>query len=116
MSRKVGCPLPEFSEAWIELPDEWLGIHAQRRDEAVSKTEGTPIGQSVTLVQFAVAMSLLENWGGIPALNGNPEQWDFTLLPLPLIGWINKTVLDDYLTCFEFPKASPPDLPTGSTE
>lgn len=84
------------------LPDEWLGEHAERRDEAIRKSQ--ELGP--TLKQFAVSMALLEDWGGISGLDGNPEQWDFTKMPLDVIAWISETVTIDFNQCFIVPKVS----------
>ena len=102
MARRVDCPLSEFPDAWIDLPDQWLGEHAQRRDEAMSNS---PEGTGITLMSFAVALALLENWN-LPGLSGNPEKWDVSQLRLPLIGWVNQIVLGEFNACFEIPKVS----------
>lgn len=114
MSRRIDCPLKGFEKGFIELPDEWLGIHAQRRDEAVEVAIES--GLKETLLQFSITLALLDNWGGIPGIDGNPDQWDFTVLPLPLIAWMNGEVLTDYLACFEVPKKSLAPSPNGQEE
>ena len=109
MGRRVECPLPVYAEAFVILPDEWLGEHAERRDEAVRK--GQELGP--TLRQFAVSVALLETWGNIPGLDGNPEQWDFEKLPLDLIAWISASVTLDFNQCFVVPKVSSSPSPNG---
>lgn len=94
--------MPEFPDAWVELPDQWLGRHAQRRDETIEKM---PPELGMTLLSFGVSMALLDDWN-IPGLAGNNEKWDFTQISLPLIAWINDTVLSEFNACFEVPKVS----------
>jgi len=64
MAKRVECPLTEFPDAWIDLPDTWLGRHAQRRDEVIEKS---PKDMGITLMSFAVSLALLENWN-LPGL------------------------------------------------
>lgn len=87
MSRQKDYPPGGF----IVLPDEWLGEHAERRDQALIKSEDLP----QTFRDFAVAVALCEDWGQIDALDGNPENWDFQKIPWALMSWIIETVLGD---------------------
>lgn len=103
MGRRVGCPNPKYPKAFVELPDEWLGIHAQRRDEAAEQAEKQ--GHADTLTQFAVSLSLCDEWR-IPGLEGKPENWDFLELPLDMIDWVNSVVLSDFAKAFYVPKVS----------
>jgi len=109
MGRKIYCPLPEYREAWVELPPEWLGLHAKQRDE-VAENKGE---LSSTELNFAIAIALLDNWD-LPGLGGNPENWDFSQLSLPLIAWINQEVLTSFTACFLVPKGLSSPLSTGS--
>ena len=112
MGRMVGCPFPKWDQVEIELPDEWLGIHAQRRDEAAEAGIKSGLHErSITLFQFALSLALLDDWRGIPGLDGPPEKWDFEEVPLEIIGWMNRVCIADFLTCFEVPKkvSSPSD-------
>ena len=87
MTRKIEYPEGGF----IELPDEWLGKHAERRDLAVEAAENLP----KTFSDFAVAMALVEDWGEIPQLDGNPENWDFGKIDWRLMNWVINTVFND---------------------
>ena len=111
MGRRKDCPLPGLEDAFIVLPDEWFGIHAVRRDQAVAISTGE---EGKTLELFAIALALLDDWGGIPGLEGNPENWDFTKLKLEIIAWINETVLLDFNMAFIVPKNSSSPSPSGS--
>lgn len=95
------------------LPDQWLGKHVEIRDEALAAAEKRGI-KSMTLIDFAVALSLAEDWGDIPGIDGPPERWDFKLVPLPVIGWINQTVIQPFVECFQVPKVSSSPSPNGS--
>lgn len=98
---KVECPFPEFENAWIELPEIWLGKHAEKRDQAISASEKLNLGN--TLTSFSVAMSLMDNWE-LPGLTGNPEKWDFSQLDLRLILWVIETVIGSFNKCYEISK------------
>ncbi len=114
MGRIKKCPFSKWHEAFIELPDEWLGIHAERRDEAVDAAEKRGVKGAV-LVQFAIALNLLDDWGEIPGLDGPPEKWRFHEVPLEIIGWINLVVITEFAECFEVPKKSSEPSPNGLT-
>ena len=96
-------------DGWIELPDEWLGAHARRRDEAIEKSKALP----ATWLEFAVAMSLLDDWQ-LPGLPKNTELWQFDLLSLRMMAWAKITVLESYAVCFRVPKNYSPPSPTVS--
>lgn len=110
MGRRVGCPFPEWDDCAIELPDEWLGIHAERRDEAEKQARDRGLGD--TLVQFAIALSLLDDWQNIPGIDG-PPPWDFQELPLRVVAWITNTTMIEFYECFEIPKKSSSPSPNG---
>jgi hypothetical protein len=100
-ARRIDCPLPEYPEGWIELPAVWLGEHANKRDEV---TAAAPDGTKQTALNWMVATALMENWGGIAPMEGNPDQWDFEKISLELIAWITVTVNGDYSKCWEIKK------------
>ncbi len=113
MSQRLDSPIPNHADAWIELPDEWLGKHAARRDEAVeSANEQGLIG---TLSTFAVSLALLDSWD-LPGLNGPPEKWDFEALPLSIITWVNGATITPFLVASTFPLLSSMPLLNGLKE
>ena len=111
MGRRKDCPLPDLEKAFVILPDEWFGIHAVRRDQAVNEFAKY---ESQTLLYFGIALALVDDWGGIPGLEGKPEKWDFTKLPLEVIAWVNDVVLSDFNMAFIVPKNSLSPSPSGS--
>ena len=102
MSRRFDCPLDEFEGVWIELPDEWLGEHATRYDQAIEDSRKL---NSATMTNFAVALAIAEDWR-IPGLEGKPEAWDFGKINLSVISWISKVAITDYLMAVNVPKNS----------
>ena len=90
---------------YIELPDEWLGKHAKRHDDAAAAGSELP----ATWRDFAVAMALLDDWN-LPGVAKNSELWDFAELGLPLMIWVKTAVLQSYYRCYEIPKNSLPPL------
>jgi hypothetical protein len=113
----VGCPFERWAGTEIELPDEWLGIHAQIRDEAADAgVESGLDRKSITLFQFALSLALLEDWRGIPGLDGPPENWTFEDVPLEIIGWINLVCLGEFMACFEVPKKALSPSDSGKKE
>jgi hypothetical protein len=108
MSRRIECPLPQYPDAWIDLPDAWLGEHVQRRDQAL---EAAQKYGSDYITRFSIAIALLDDWK-LPGLEGNPEKWDFLKVELQIIAWVVLEVLNDFGKCFIVPKAlsSPPPV------
>ena len=103
MAIRYDCPREGYEEFYIELPDEWLGEHTYRYDEATDKAKSE---WSDALQSFSVALSLLDDWR-LPGLEGNPDTWEFEKMPLSVIGWVNRTVIPSYMACFIVPKGSP---------
>ena len=102
--------LPGSDEHYITMPDEWLGKHARRHDEAADKSKGLPS----TWRDFTVAMALLDDWH-LPGLPKNPEQWEIEIVSLPVMAWVKMTVLASYYACFDIAKNSWPPLLNHST-
>ena len=101
MGRRIECTLPRYEGGYVILPDEWLGIHIQRRDEAV---EAAAKYNSRSLTQFVIALALAEEWGGFPGLEGDPQTWDVSKFPAALIFWFNRAVTWDFLLDGAIPK------------
>jgi hypothetical protein len=111
---RVDCPWPEWPDSYIVLPDEWVGDHSRRYDEAVAEVERQELS-GATLRNFAVALALLDDWR-LPGLEGKPELWDFSQIRLEIIGWVGTLVVSEYWKCFAVPKDSSPVSQTGTTE
>lgn len=92
---------PYSPEHYIDVPDEWLGKHARRHDEAAERGKDLP----PTWRDFAVAMALLDDWN-LPGLPKNPELWDFEGLNLHVMMWVKTAVLSSYYDCYKVPKNS----------
>jgi hypothetical protein len=92
---------PRAADAWIELPDVWLGLHAQRHDEALAKSKDLP----ATWREFVIAIALLDNWQ-LPGLTGRPETWDLGKMDLHVMAWVKSATLTSYYECFQVPKNS----------
>jgi hypothetical protein len=101
VARRFDCPIPEYEGGWIEIPDTWLGKHANKRDEIVNNA---PEDAQQTAVNWMVATGLMEQWGGIEAMNGNPDKWNFDEISLELIAWITQTVNGSYNQCWNVKK------------
>lgn len=103
MAKRVPCPLPDYPDGWIELPDVWLGEHANRRDETIA---AAPEGTHQTALNWMVATALMKNWGGIEPMSGNPDEWEYDKISLDLIAWITMTVNGSYNECWIIKKKS----------
>lgn len=90
--RAIRSPFKDSPDDWILLPPKWLGIHAIRYEEAATEANKSPIGKSLTLTNFAIAMALLEDWN-IKGLGSKPENWDFEQIDLAVIAWITNFTL-----------------------
>jgi hypothetical protein len=104
--RKIECP----AGGWIGLPDEWLGKHKLRFDEAAAKAAGLP----PSFQTWAQAIAMLEDWGELPGI-GNPEAVNFQAQSWPMMEWITRTVFADLNSALKVPKVPSGALPGGSS-
>lgn len=103
MSRRLEYPGAEHAGAWVELPDEWRGEHLLRRNQAVAAAAHY---QDETITVAAISLAIADGWGGIPGLEGaDPAQWNFELVPISLLRWMEAVVWLDFLGAFAVPKA-----------
>ena len=100
---RIDCPFPDHDGAFIELPDHWKGVHAQRYDEAIEAARVAKL--PVTWREFSAAMALLDDWK-LPGMNGNPDKWDFAELDLRVMVWVKNVTLPAYYGNFVVPKNS----------
>lgn len=110
MSQRVQCPIKGKEDYWIDLPDEWLGRHASLNDAAVDASNEKGLG--TTERSFASALAMLDDFA-LPGLNGNPDKWDFEVLPLSIISWVNGQVIPPFLAVMRFPQLSSTLLQIG---
>lgn len=112
MAQRIGCPLPEYDDTdrngepvyYLDLPDEWIGEHAQRRDNVVEATAEKGIGN--TLRNFMVALALLDSWH-LPGLSMEQvKKGEVQPVPLELITWVSTEVLSRYAARTTVPKGS----------
>ncbi len=81
-------------DAYVDIPDEWLGRHALKRDEAIRFT--IPFN-NMELTNLVIALLMVEDKGNIPGIAGNdPSKWDITETPLSLIAWLTDAVITDF--------------------
>lgn len=104
-------PFADYPDAFIELPDRWLGRHATRYAEAIEAGKREKLIGRV--LDFSVSLALLDDWS-LPGLTGPPEKWDFQQLPLEIIEWVSQTALVAFNAVRIVPKNSSPLSPTGS--
>jgi hypothetical protein len=109
--RKIDCPIEGQEECWIGLPDEWLGRHILRRDQALAKIRESK-QESELFIRFSISMALMEDWK-LPGLGGNPEQWDLEQVNLTVMLWVSEAVLSDFGTALLVPKARSAPSQTG---
>ena len=98
--RKIDCPYG----GWIGLPDEWLGIHARRRDEAITKAIEAKLPTVFT--NFAASMAMLEDWGELPGVGSNAQAWDFNAFKWPVMAWVTNQVGKDIADALKVSKSS----------
>jgi hypothetical protein len=103
--KKLVCPHPDYPNAFVVLPREWLGRHAILKDEAIVKTTKF---NSVDITNLSVCLAIVDDFGNIPGLDkvSDPESWDFNKVPIPILSWIIDTVLGDMQAAYHVPKAS----------
>lgn len=103
----------DFPESYIDLPDQWLGIHAEKRDQAMER--GREEGFTGTLLSFFAALELLEDFR-LPGFEGPPQNWDIRQTPLPIIARVNAAVWDSFSACFKIPKNGSGPSPTSEKD
>ncbi len=114
VTRRIVYPGPAYS-AWVEIPDEWLGAHLLRRDQATKALE--PYRADATLWRAALSLVLADNWGGVRGLEGHdPAQWDLTITPVAVLEWLCESVFDDFARAFVVPKAPSAHSGNGQRE
>lgn len=87
---------------YLDLPDEWLGDHAARRDAVIEQTDGKGLGD--TLRTFMISLALCDGWN-LPGLSMKDVQ-DGNVKPvsLELIAWVNAVVQRSYGAAANVPK------------
>ena len=111
MADRIYCPLEKYAEAWVALPEEWLGEHLLKRDAAI-RAAAKHKNNEITLA--AISLSIADGWGGIPGLEGkDPAKWEFGKIPIPVLKWLETTVFDNFSEAFKIPKASSSLSPAG---
>ena len=111
--QKIMCPIEDYEESWILLPDIWLGKHAAARDAAVEAA--TEAGLGPTLTSFAISLALMDDHS-LPGLNGNPERWDSGEVDLRVITWVNHEVLPPFFARMMYRPPRSPESQSGSKE
>jgi hypothetical protein len=99
---------PDFNDVTITIPDEWLGRHAMRHEQAQDSGKEMP----AILRDFAVVMALLDDWN-IPHMPANPDEWDIEKVPIRVMVWAREVVFKSFYKAFEVPKNSSAPLPDG---
>lgn len=105
--RKFACPWGGY----VLLPGTWLGEHAARREEAFRKAEKASLPN--IFARFSAALAVLEDWSGIPGMEGNPEKWDLAKLDWGIMAWLIGLVEGDIAGALEVPKVFYSPLPAG---
>lgn len=100
---KIHCPTPGYEENYVVIPTEWTGAHLIKRDEIVTKMIGTGFEHSEDMRRLAISLGLAEKIN-IPSLDDDPEKWDISVIPLPVLIWLTEVVFDDFLAAFFVPK------------
>lgn len=99
MSRKINCDREGYEHVSITLPDEWLGSHSIVKDQTL-ETALELYPDNSFFINLTVALALTDKVTGVKQLQGKPEDWDIANAPLPVLTWIEATVMEDFLACF----------------
>ena len=105
---RLKCPHPDYKDAWVEVPGEWLLLHQGKYKEAydaVEKEHG-PI-----IAELAGALALVEDFH-LPPLND--ELTNLAEVPTTVLAWLREAVVQDYMRSWNFdPKAFAPSSTTS---
>ena len=108
--RIIPCPIPGFTETlqdgrpvyFVELPERWLGEHEERRSATIAKLYGAGVTVEHWL-RFAGSLAVVEDFN-LPGVKKNSTDWDFSIIDLELMAWVNAVVWDDIMDCFNVKK------------
>lgn len=112
---KETCPLKGREETFVEIPEEWLGLHALRRSqfqtdlekEKKADDEKGILRYTIEMENAMMGLVLSDNFGNIPGCSPKDDwkKWDMTKVPLLMMRWISNTVIGSFNKTFEIPKA-----------
>ncbi len=108
---RIDCPISGYDTRgddgetvyFVVIPDEWLGLHAVKRDEAfaeLDKLSDLPDAYRT----FAVSLALADDWN-LPGMTGKLN-YDFSEMSLKIIAWVGHAVWGSFARCFVIPKNS----------
>lgn len=101
-ARKIYCPHPDYEDAYVVLPAEWTGRHAQARSEVISIVGD---GKASEYYNTAIALVLAEEWGNIQGIEGDdPSKWNLDEVPIPVMVWLTREVIHDFNSAFRISK------------
>jgi len=102
MGKRLACPIQNYADAFVVMPDEWLGRHLVRRTAAVTAAAAWGDGQ---LTNAAIALAVVDEFGGVTgAPSADPKDWDLTATPLPVLRWLDDVVYAAFREAFVIPK------------
>lgn len=101
--KRIDCPIKGYEKNYVILPKEWIGEHLLKRDEIVKGLEEKH-RDSEDMRRLAISLGLAEKIH-IPAMGKNPEDWDITKVPLPVLSWLVDAVFGDFIAATFVPKA-----------
>ena len=93
-TKRFECAHPDYTDAWVEVPGEWLLLHQAKYQDAYSavvETNGTFIAE------LAGALALVEEFH-IPGLKDDLS--NLSEIPTTILAWLRDVVIADYMLSF----------------
>ena len=100
--KKEYCQIKGYEKNYVILPKEWTGAHLLKRDEIVAGLS-PELKNSEDMRRLAISLGLADEIH-IPTLGKDPEDWDITNVPLPVLSWLVDVVFGDFLAATFVPK------------
>lgn len=101
---RIKCPLDDFPDAFVVIPERWLGEHCERRDDGIKAAQDCKV---VELANLSISLFLADSFGGIPGIeNDDPTEWELGKVPLEIMIWLTRVVNDSFSACYNVPKNS----------
>lgn len=96
----------KYPDTSVTIPDEWVGAHLKRWQDADHKLDGEDLGEFAHFAQRIISLFVLADaWTGIKGMEygASPKTWDFAQTPIPIMMWLAEVAtetVDSYLNAF----------------
>ena len=110
-TKRFDCTHPDYTDAWVEVPGEWLLLHQAKYQDAYSAVVED---HGNFIAELAAALALVEEFH-IPGLKDDLS--NLSEISTTILAWLRDVVIADYMLSFVHdPKALSPSLIMSAKE